>query len=981
MLILTPARQRSTYTRRIVELKSLTPQFKVEEKALPARPEANELYDPDDLDNYNADQDTQSIAENEDDDTIIETATVTRIVNDQSYVAESKSRTLAPSLVPPRRESLLPSTLSAGEQHISPSPTRQLYQQRPYPKAAMKEQMLEINGHLPSPMMADYMPPPLSMRRAASPMKVDQKQTGLTSPTNSSISSRGKDHSRANSTESTSWLDTIDESGGSSAASSVHSRSSSRALRRKRLRAASGATADEFDAALDAAVEAAYDEGYVPASDADLVENDLLSIARKNVEIAKERVREAERETAIQLAKERERRRLQETSLTMARTRTRSDSIEDVDYLEEEAEEEERLLEEMTRDYMTMDDFEFDLQSKSALPRESGSSGFSGRTWGSSIGSNFTSTGTSLQTVAEAPVVPSLPQQLQSRTPPPLHPPPSGALPAPPMSTSTPPPRPPPTTAPPRPPSAAAHRPPSAAAPRPPSAAAPRPPSAAAPRPPSAAAPRPPSAAAPRPPSAAAPRPPSAAGTNNQGIRSRRLSGQNPKQLKVETTKAAPALAGPLGPPLLPPPRIPGDDAATAPKSASSVVPPMRPMVPSPIIRPPASATVAPQGMFRRESPQFTDLGFADPVPLSPGASPLTRAMPLENDATQSRTGSPRRLNNKASAGSGNLRLALSSSSLKNRNLSVSSPDGSESSPGTPSHPFSSSGATTRRGHGHGVPPLPTPSSANVPGSLAAGVGIAYFDTDIHSPYSPGSPNPMALNAPIPLEPCPSEFLLRPYWLMRCFYQTIVHNRGGYLSTKLFIPRDVWRVRGVKIKGMDEKISACDLLTAALLKLAKVDTDDADAVLEEMQALENILDQVQASLSKKLGNEVGVQGSQSMFKEAANDNMDSAGPKSATSSSKSYLSWKRLRPKNSSAGLTSSYSTKENSKEGFSMSTLPMASAPIGRVPKRSVENAQFGGPNAHYLSSLARLFDAAQVLGKPIANSIHPRGLLLIIM
>ncbi|KAH0543284.1 hypothetical protein FGG08_002347 [Glutinoglossum americanum] len=952
---------RSTYTRRIVELKDLTPQFKAEEKALPARPEANELYDPDDLDNYSADLETQSLSDNEEEDTIIETATVTRIINDQSYIAEPREkRTLAPSLVPPRRESLLPSAFSGGEQYIPPSPTKQLFQQRSFSKSPMREEMVEIGNHLQPPMQVDCIPPPLLMRRAPSPMKVDQKQTGLASPTNSSVSSREKDHSRANSTESTSWLDTIDESGGSSA-SSVHSRSSSRALRRKRLRAASGATADEFDAALDAAVEAAYDDGYVPASEADLAETDMISIARRNVEVAKERVREAERETAIQFAKEREKRRLQNAARNAARTR--SDSIGDADYLEEEAEEEERLLEEMTREYMIMDDFEFDLQSKSALPRESGSSGFSGRTWGSSIGSNFTTAGTSLQTVAEAPVIPSLPQRLQSKTPPPPHPPPSGALPVPPMPTSTPPPRPPPTTAP----------------PRPPSAAAPRPPSAAAPRPPSAAAPRPPSAAAPRPPSAAAPRPPSAAGMQNQaqGIRSRRLSGQNPKQLKVETTKATVALAGPLGsPPLLAPPKVLGDDILTAPKSASSTILPTRQLTPGPVIRPPASAT--PQGMFRRDSPQFIDAGFADPIPppaLSPGVSPLTRAMPHEGENVQSRTGSPGRLNSKPSAGSGNLRLALSSSSLKNRNLSVSSPDGSESSPGTPSHPFTPSGVNMRRGYGQGVPPLPTPTSGNIiPGSLAVGVGIAYFDTDIHSPYSPGSPNPMALNAPIPLEPCPSEYLLRPYWLMRCFYQTIVHNRGGYLSTKLFVPRDVWRVRGVKIKGTDEKISACDLLTAALLKLAKVDTDDADAVLEEMQALEGILDQVQVSLSKKLGNEVGVQGSQSMFKDA-NDNTDSAGPKSSTLSSKSYLSWKRLRSKNSNAGLTSSTFTRDNSKESFSMSTLPMASAPIGRIPKRSVEGVQFGGPNAHYLGSLARLFDAAQVLDQ-IARQVEDPGL-----
>ncbi|EOD48948.1 putative mit domain-containing protein [Neofusicoccum parvum UCRNP2] len=142
------------------------------------------------------------------------------------------------------------------------------------------------------------------------------------------------------------------------------------------------------------------------------------------------------------------------------------------------------------------------------------------------------------------------------------------------------------------------------------------------------------------------------------------------------------------------------------------------------------------------------------------------------------------------------------------------------------------------------------------------------FEADIHSPYSPGSPNPLAINAPIPLEPCPESYLLRPFWLMRCFYQTLAHPRGGYLSTKLFIPRDIWNVKGVKIKSVEEKISNCDLLTAALLKLGKVDTLDADAILEEMQALELVLDQVQSNLIKKLGSDVGTGGVSSMFKDA-----------------------------------------------------------------------------------------------------------------
>ncbi|KAK3314614.1 hypothetical protein B0H66DRAFT_316092 [Apodospora peruviana] len=73
-------------------------------------------------------------------------------------------------------------------------------------------------------------------------------------------------HRRGTSHESISWLDPIDESGGSSA-SSVHLRSSSLRIRRKHIRAASGDTDAEFEAALDDAIEAAYDDGFKSESD------------------------------------------------------------------------------------------------------------------------------------------------------------------------------------------------------------------------------------------------------------------------------------------------------------------------------------------------------------------------------------------------------------------------------------------------------------------------------------------------------------------------------------------------------------------------------------------------------------------------------------------------------------------------------------------------------------------------------------------
>lgn len=245
-------------------------------------------------------------------------------------------------------------------------------------------------------------------------------------------------HIRHETAESTSWLDTIDESGGSSS-ESVHAQPSSIGLGRKRTRAPSGVTEAEFDAALDAAVEAAYDDGFEPDDDDDdqLIfemrnqsgKQALISKERMSVEAAKEMVREAEREAAVLLAKDREKRRLQDMLIMR-------DSI-DTEYEEEEADEEERMLEEMTRDYV-MDDSEYDLQSKSALPRQSDSSGFSGRTWGSSIGSNPASAGTSLSTVAEVLTLPSLVTQLQVKPiPPPVHPPPSGALPPPPSALMT----------------------------------------------------------------------------------------------------------------------------------------------------------------------------------------------------------------------------------------------------------------------------------------------------------------------------------------------------------------------------------------------------------------------------------------------------------------------------------------------------------------------------------------------------------------
>jgi hypothetical protein len=55
----------------------------------------------------------------------------------------------------------------------------------------------------------------------------------------------------------------------------------------------------------------------------------------------------------------------------------------------------------------------------------------------------------------------------------------------------------------------------------------------------------------------------------------------------------------------------------------------------------------------------------------------------------------------------------------------------------------------------------------------------------------------------------------------------------------------------------------------------------------------------------------------------------------------------------------------EGAKDGgLATASLPMTAHPTSRPSKREVGSVQFTGPNANYMSALARLFDAAQVIG-----------------
>lgn len=812
--------------------------------------------------------------------------------------------------IPPRRQSLQPSAFRVDAQDRRTS-SEGLNLKLPRSKYSGSERIIEGPPELETPMYQEYIPAPLSPRRPLSPVNIPQGAAHVPSSEDLAQS----DSVRQDNSEHTSWLNTINESSGS-ASSSVHSRRSSIGLRRKYIRAASGQTEADFDAALDAAIETAYDDGFEPDDEDEddeqlmmdagyhAAEPKSLSLIRRNVELAKENVREAEREAAIALAKGAERQRMQASIAD--RNRIEMDNGND------EADEEERLLEEMTRDYI-LDDVEFDAQTKSALPRQSDSSGFSGRTFGS-IGSNPTSAGTSLSPVVESSAMPSISTQLkENRLPPPTHPPPSGALPPPPGAISL---------------------------------------------------------KAVQEPAVPPPRAPSLVVRNSSpGVRDRRLSGMKAKQLKIETNaKVQPGAvseAPKTQPPPLPPPLIPPEAVMEPPRSAFTSPGSQENLSDTAYNQISTSETLQP---VRKSSSPF----IGSDEPISSTASALTKVTSADSDASiPSVPGSPARFASKAATG---LRKNFSSSSLRNKALSISGPDPFETSPAASVSSISSL-PKQRKDSEPVVPVLPTPmESSFMPKGQPMG-GIYLFDSDIHSPLSPGSPNPLATNAPLPLEPCPESPLLRPFWFLRSIYQTIAHPRGGYITSRLFLPRDIWRVKNIKLKNVEEKVSSCDLLTAALLKLAKVDTFNADAVLEEMEFFESVMDQVKVNLTKKLGSDVGVQGATSMFKgstaidDSASNSEALTSKYASNSSNKSYLSsWRKLRSKNSmGSGPTSASNLaalKDGIKEAPTMKSLPMTNIQNPRFPKRDVSQVQCMGPNPSYMGALARLCDAVQVLG-----------------
>ena len=912
----------------------------IDSKALPDRPMSIDSKE----------QDTFSpITDDDDEAAITETATRTQGGHNSD---QRRAPTFTREQLPPRRQSLMPFTFSREDVDTSMDLVNDQQTRRSVVGSdTTRDRIIQTTIGLAPPMDKEYMPPPLSPRRPLTPDAPQDSKSTNGQPVPARAEAPLSHHVRQETPESTSWLDTIDESGGSSA-SSVHSRSPFVGISRKPIGTPSDVLPNILGDAFDAAIEAAYGDGLEPIANDDLdalpteiteqtSQNEHVSIARRNVNIAKQRVLEAEREqaqrevqrevqreTIIAKVKNQEKARLQER----AALRARADSL-DIDYGADGSDEEERILDEVTSGFI-LDDTEYDLQTKSALPRQSDSSGFSGRTWGSS-----NTTGTTLSTVAETSSLPlssalSASSHSIAKPPPPVYPPPSVALPPPPSQN------------------VAASTPANATVSAPAKAQISDP-----------------------------SRPTSVSTAPGPGVRERRLSGQNIRQLKIDTT-LGPGMTGPkTQPPSIVPPVFSKHLISEPPKSAS-IVRESQQLLPSSTFKPLLPNSGARQISSPLPASSPSDMGKS----VSP-ATPSSYYTPLVNDEKNGpplKT-SPERFHDRNLMGPGILKKNFSSASLRTTKLPNPPLSMFDESPVNPAFPPNSQlrNGTTALDSG-----VATPVKSSFLSREISSGEVSFLATDIHDRSRPGYPNVLHANAPMPLESCPESFLQRPFWFLRAIYNSLSHPAGAYLSTRLFVPRDMWLVANPKLKGIDDKIANCDYLTAALLKLAKVDTLDADAVLEEMQSFEMVMDQVQSILSKKLGNEVGV--NHTVYKpdwlpDDSSVNSDVLSAKSVNTATKYLSTWRKIRSqvKTSERAVplaNNNSASRDGSRDTLTMRSLPMTKESSPRLAKRDpAKQVQGCGPNFLYMRALGRLCDAAQVIGKLLLILLIPAAICLL--
>ncbi|CAG8547602.1 3710_t:CDS:2, partial [Funneliformis caledonium] len=239
------------------------------------------------------------------------------------------------------------------------------------------------------------------------------------------------------------------------------------------------------------------------------------------------------------------------------------------------------------------------------------------------------------------------------------------------------------------------------------------------------------------------------------------------------------------------------------------------------------------------------------PLPLVPQNSRIVPTRTPSNPnlvATPNNSVLPRR----AASNPGNTPKKTGSVRFFNSN-SQSSSNPLAPIPGTPSSPWMSSFSVIS-------PPLGSPGFGPPSGMFRSETPSSSSSKHNDASYSGCLSNPlpntffydyphMSSNNRL-FEPSPNDLHLNPFWLMKLLERTM--TTGGYLTPKLFIPRNLWLQGHVKLAAIDTKISSCEVVSTCLMKLTKTTFNDMDNLAKELEYIDPILEGLQNSLARKL---------------------------------------------------------------------------------------------------------------------------------
>jgi len=74
----------------------------------------------------------------------------------------------------------------------------------------------------------------------------------------------------------------------------------------------------------------------------------------------------------------------------------------------------------------------------------------------------------------------------------------------------------------------------------------------------------------------------------------------------------------------------------------------------------------------------------------------------------------------------------------------------------------------------------------------------------------------------------PANVFFRPYWLMKILAVTM--TRGGYMTPKLYVPKNVWFQLGAKFTAIETKFTSCETILIYLQKMKDMDMSDINMI-------------------------------------------------------------------------------------------------------------------------------------------------------